>query len=65
MATSVPQYVQLQKNVNRRVGDTTYYSWRVTLPSEKVEELGWEEGTELEATVEGDALLLQREDEDD
>lgn len=50
--------MKLLANVTKRRGDKVYKSYRVTLPRAKVEELDWEEGDELEATIEGDTLVL-------
>jgi bifunctional DNA-binding transcriptional regulator/antitoxin component of YhaV-PrlF toxin-antitoxin module len=53
--------MKLQKRFNRRVGEKEYSKWVIVLPQEKVEELGWKEGTELELdTNKGVAILKAR-----
>lgn len=49
----------LQRVVAHTVKDTTYYKWQVVLPADAIEELGWGEGDELEATAEDGALVLR------
>ena len=40
--------VKLQKRFNRKVGNKEYSKWVVVLPNDKVQELGWREGVELD-----------------
>lgn len=49
----------LQRVVAHTVKDTTYYKWQVVLPADAIEELGWGEGDELEATAEDGTLVLR------
>lgn len=52
--------MKLQREVNRTVGEVTYYKWRVPVPAEMIERLGWKKGEELEAVVRGDSLIFRR-----
>jgi hypothetical protein len=55
--------MKLQKRFNRRVGEKEYSKWVIVLPQEKVEELGWTEGIELDLeTNKGVAILKARND---
>jgi antitoxin component of MazEF toxin-antitoxin module len=51
--------MKLQKRFNRKVGDKEYSKWVVVLPNEKVEELGWKEGEELDLDTKRDAIILK------
>ena len=54
--------MKLQKRFNRKVGEKEYSKWVIILPQEKVEELGWKEGTELDLeTKKGVAILKTKE----
>jgi hypothetical protein len=54
--------VKLQKRLNRKVGDKEYSKWIVVLPDTFVNELGWKEGTELEAGInpKNESLILKK-----
>jgi len=53
--------MQLQKRMNRIVGDKEYSKWQVVIPPETIEKLGWKEGEELIKSVEGRKLTLEPE----
>lgn len=36
-----------------------YFSWKVNIPPEHIEKMGWEHGQELKAVVKKDGLLLR------
>jgi antitoxin component of MazEF toxin-antitoxin module len=42
------------------VKEKEYPKWVVTIPSKKIGDLGWEEGEELDATIEAEKLILTR-----
>lgn len=51
--------MRLKRTLNRRVGDKEYDKWLVAnVPPDTIEELGWEEGQELEGTVDADRLAI-------
>lgn len=52
--------MKLQANVTKRRGDKTYTTYRVTLPRDIVEDLGWEGGEDLTITRDGDTLVLRK-----
>lgn len=52
--------MKLQRVVNRKRGENTYYKWQVTLPPEIIAHLGWTDGDDLEAKAEGDHLKVRR-----
>jgi hypothetical protein len=54
--------VKLQKRLNRKVGNKEYSKWVVVLPHDKVQELGWEEGTELDMDTKKGAITLRPKD---
>ena len=50
--------MRLQKRFNRKVGDKEYSKWIVVLPNDKVQELGWKEGVELDIDTKKGAITL-------
>lgn len=52
--------MKLQRQFNRRVKNKEYSKWLVVIPPQVVDQLGWEEGEDLRAEVEGKALKLRR-----
>jgi hypothetical protein len=54
--------MKLQKRFNRKVGNKEYYKWVVVLPNGKVQELGWEEGVELDINTTKGAITLRPKD---
>jgi antitoxin component of MazEF toxin-antitoxin module len=54
--------VKLQKRFNRRVGKKEYSKWVVVLPNDKVEQVGWEEGMELDLDAKKGAITLRPKD---
>ena len=57
--------MKLQKRFNRKVGEKEYSKWVIILPQEKVEELGWKEGTELDldTSSKGVAVIKARKED--
>ena len=51
--------VKLQKQLSRHFAGREYPKWVVVLPPEIVKELGWKEGQELMAEIEGRGLRLR------
>jgi bifunctional DNA-binding transcriptional regulator/antitoxin component of YhaV-PrlF toxin-antitoxin module len=51
--------VKLQKQLSRKVEGKAYPKFVVTIPPRKIEEAGWKEGTELEAVVKDDRIILR------
>lgn len=51
--------MKLQKQLSRKVGNTFYPKWLVVIPPEKVREAGWREGTELDAEVKENKIILR------
>ena len=51
--------MKLQKQLSRKVDNIKYPKYVVTIPPKQIEELGWEEGTELEAIVEKGRIILK------
>jgi antitoxin component of MazEF toxin-antitoxin module len=54
--------VKLQKRFNRKVGNKEYSKWVVVLPNDKVQELGWKEGVELDIDNQKGAITLRPKD---
>jgi len=52
--------MKLQKHTSRQIGETEYSKWVVVVPPPQIEELGWEEGEELESEVKGKALIVKQ-----
>jgi len=51
--------LRLLRQVSRQVGDNEYLKWTIIVPPSQVEELGWNEGEELESHVRGKTLLVK------
>ncbi|MGI0012688.1 MAG: hypothetical protein ACREBU_04480 [Nitrososphaera sp.] len=50
--------MKLQKVVAYKYGDKTQYKYMITIPEERISELGWKEGSELKDTVKGKSLVI-------
>ena len=51
--------MKLQKQLSRKVDSKEYPKYVVTIPPKQVEEVGWKEGTELEAIVKDGKIILR------
>jgi hypothetical protein len=52
--------MRLQKQKSREVKGKEYFRWAVVIPPDKVRELGWDEGIELEPEVKKDSLIIRK-----
>ena len=50
--------MKLQKQRTREVNGKEYYRWTVVIPTEKVQELKWHAGQELDGKIVLDKLIL-------
>ncbi|MFZ0222285.1 MAG: hypothetical protein WCC17_04995 [Candidatus Nitrosopolaris sp.] len=50
--------MKLQKQRTREVNGKKYYRWTVVIPTEKVQELKWQAGEELDGKVVQRKLIL-------
>ena len=51
--------MKLQKQLSRKVGKEEYAKWVVVIPPEKVKELGWKAGIELDFDSKNNRLILK------
>jgi len=51
--------VKLQKQSSRKVGNVEYPKWVVVIPPEKIKEMGWKEGIELDLDSKKNELILK------
>ncbi len=51
--------MKLQKQLSRHFAGREYSKWVVVIPPDIIGKLGWKEGQELEADVEGKGLRLR------
>jgi hypothetical protein len=51
--------MKLQKRFNRKVGDTEYAKWMITIPPDEITRLGWKEGIDLEVDIKDGKLVLK------
>ncbi len=51
--------MRLQKQLSRKYEGKPYPKYVVTIPPKLIEDTGWTEGIELEALVEGDAIVIK------
>lgn len=52
--------MRLQKQLSRKVGSTSYDKWVVVIPPEKIKEVGWDEGIDLDIDIKGDKMTIKR-----
>jgi hypothetical protein len=52
--------VKLRRVKTRTHKGEDYYKWVLHPPGAAVEQVGWADGEELEATVKGDSLIIRR-----
>lgn len=52
--------MKLQKHLSRRYRGKDYPKWLVVIPPKVVEDLGWEEGDEIEPVIQKGDLRLHR-----
>jgi bifunctional DNA-binding transcriptional regulator/antitoxin component of YhaV-PrlF toxin-antitoxin module len=51
--------MKLQKQLSRQYKGVNYPKYIVAIPPKQVEQVGWEEGTELEAEVKDNEIVLK------
>jgi len=51
--------MKLQRQLSRKFGGIEYPKYLVVIPPKKVKELGWREGTELEAEIKNNEIVLK------
>jgi len=51
--------MKLQKRFSRKLGTKIYNKWIITIPPEKIKNLGWKQGEELEDVIESNKLILK------
>lgn len=51
--------MKLQKQSSRKYNDTEYSKWVVVIPPEKIKEMGWKEGMELDFDSKKNELILK------
>ncbi len=52
--------MRLQKQLSRKIGNIEYAKYVTVIPPEKIKELGWEEGEELEAEIKNGELIVKK-----
>jgi len=57
--------MRLQKQKTRKYSGKDYYRWTVVIPPEKVKELQWREGQELEPDIRDGKLVIKKKQEAD
>lgn len=50
--------MRLQRHKTRKTADKEYSKYVIVIPNEHINELGWEEGQELEPQVQGKRLII-------
>ena len=51
--------MKLQKQLSRKLNNKEYPKYVVIIPPKQIEEVGWKEGTELEAIVKDGKITLK------
>jgi len=52
--------VKLTKSINRRVGKEVYYKHIITIPQKLLDDLKWNDKTDLEFYLKGNELRLRK-----
>ena len=53
--------MKLQKQLSRKIGDKEYTKWVITIPPKQIDALGWSEGEYLESELNGQDLIIKKE----
>lgn len=51
--------MRLQRQLSRQIGNTFYSKWVVVIPPEKIRQVGWRIGADLEIEVRGNTIILK------
>lgn len=51
---------KLQSDLNRKVNDVSYYKYRINIPPEFVNELGWKKSEDLRVTIKNHKLVIEK-----
>ena len=51
--------MKLQRQVAYKYKDKTHYKYVIILPQNLINDLGWQEGQELESKIDGTNLILE------
>lgn len=55
--------MKLQKQLSRKVGKKEYPKYVITIPPKQIKALGWKSGEVLEASIEGNRLVVSTQKE--
>lgn len=55
--------MRLQRQLSRKVGNTTYDKYVIVIKPKIINKLGWKAGQELDAEVKGEKLIIEKEDD--
>lgn len=50
--------MKLQKQLSRKVGNEEYAKWVIVIPPDKIKEVNWKEGQDLDIIVKKDGKLV-------
>lgn len=51
--------MRLQKQLSRRVGNNEYSKYVIVLPQDKIKDLGWKNGQELETELKDGKIIIK------
>lgn len=54
--------MKLQKQLSRKVGNEEYAKWVIVIPPDKIKQIGWKEGIDLDVIVKDKKIVLQPKD---
>ena len=54
--------MRLIANKTREYKGKQYVKFSVVIPNKKIEKLGWKEGEDLECEIQGDKLIIEKDD---
>ncbi len=53
--------VKIVRKLNRKVGKETYYKYLIPISTKQMEELGWDENTQVVTNVKTKKLVVERQ----
>ena len=52
---------KIVRKLNRKVGNETYYKYLAPISTKQMEELGWDENTQIKTEIKNKKLIVEKE----
>ena len=53
--------VKIVRKLNRKVGNETYYKYLAPISTKQMEELDWNEDTQIKTKIQGKKLIIEKD----